>query len=229
MSCIGSTFENIGLSWYPRDEVTSGRNRRETEMKKLAKTIQILVASTSVFLVACAGGDDAALGDPIERASEEVSNVVEVLGNADDCYQRSFLTADLLAAVNAARAEAQVCQGVPFAAVSPVISDLRLQNAAVNHSDDMASLNFFSHTGSDGLTSGSRVDAQNYLWTRLGENLAAGQSDVDEVIADWLVSTEGHCELLMDPRMTEMGGSCKTGGVLNLFTSYWTLVLATTE
>lgn len=198
-------------------------------MNKLAKTIQILIASTSVFLAACAGGEDSASSDPIERVSEEVANVVEVVGKADDCYQRSLLNQDLLAAINAARAEAQVCQGVAFAAAPAVSFDLRLQNAAVNHSDDMASLNFFSHIGSNGLTGGSRADAQNYLWTRIGENLAAGQQDVDEVISDWLVSTEGHCELLMDPTMTEMGGSCKTGGVLNLFTTYWTLVLATTE
>jgi uncharacterized protein YkwD len=93
----------------------------------------------------------------------------------------------------------------------------------------MALLNFFAHTGSDGLSGGDRADAEDYPWTRIGENLAAGQSDVDVVIEEWLDSNEGHCELLMDPLMTEMGGSCKTGGPLTLFSSYWTLVLGTTE
>lgn len=197
-------------------------------MKNITKTIQILIASGSVFLAACAGGDESQVTAPVERA---VSNnaVVEATGVADDCYQRDLLNDDLIAAVNAARAEAQVCQGVNFPAVSPVAINLRLQNAAVNHSDDMATENFFDHTGSDGLTSGDRADQEGYDWTRVGENLAAGQSDPEAVVEDWIDSNQGHCELLMSARVTEMGGSCKSGDESTDFASYWTLVMATTE
>jgi uncharacterized protein YkwD len=70
----------------------------------------------------------------------------------------------------------------------------------------MALLNFFDHTGSNRLSGGDRADAEDYPWTRIGENLAAGQSDVDGVIEEWLETSDGHCELLMDPLMADIGG-----------------------
>lgn len=198
-------------------------------MERINKHLQLVAAAGSLFLAACSGGEESATDMITERVTEEVSNVVEVLGSADDCYQRDMLIDDLITAVNAARSEAQVCQGVPFPAVSPLTNNLRLQNAAVNHSDDMAVFNFFSHTGSNGLTGGGRADVQGYLWTVVGENLAAGYSDPEEVVEAWLASDQGHCENLMNPQMLEMGGACKTGGVLNLFENYWTLLLGSTQ
>lgn len=187
------------------------------------------IAASALFLAACAGGDESPVGEIVERADEEISNVIEVLGKSDDCYQRDLLVDDFIAAVNAARAETQMCQGVAYPAASPLSWNLRLQNAAVNHSDDMAGLDFFSHTGSDGLSGGARADGQGYIWTRIGENLAGGYASPESVVDAWLDSTDGHCENLMNPLMRETGGSCKSGGLLNLYSNYWTLLLAATE
>lgn len=194
------------------------------------KKIQPLwVLASSLILVACSGEEDSSQNTAQRTLAADVAQVTEVAGKADDCYQRDLLSDDLLIAVNAARAEAQVCRGVPHPAVSPLVENLRLQNAAVTHSDDMALLNFFSHVGSNGLSGGARADAEGYPWFRIGENLAAGYSSPDEVVDGWLASSDGHCENLMDPLMTEMGGSCKTGGLLNVYDNYWTVLLGSTE
>ena len=79
-----------------------------------------------------------------------------------------------------------------------------LTQAAAAHSDDMVSHNFFSHTGSNGSTAGSRVTAAGYVWRSVGENIAAGQGSVAEVVDGWMKS-DGHCANLMNPAYTEMG------------------------
>jgi hypothetical protein len=57
---------------------------------------------------------DAPLSEPVARVGNEVSNVVEAIGAADDCYQRDLLGQDFIEAANAARAQAQVCQAFRF-------------------------------------------------------------------------------------------------------------------
>jgi uncharacterized protein YkwD len=77
---------------------------------------------------------DAPLSEPVARVGNEVFNVVEGIGAADDCYQRDLLGQDFIEAANAARAQAQICQGVRFSPVSALTPSFCLQNAAVNHS-----------------------------------------------------------------------------------------------
>jgi len=54
--------------------------------------------------------------------------------------------------INAARAESRMCGTVSYAAAPPVTWNSKLAQAARKHSNDMASNNFFSHTGSDLIT-----------------------------------------------------------------------------
>jgi uncharacterized protein YkwD len=80
----------------------------------------------------------------------------------------------------------------------------KLSAAAREHAQDMAKHNMLSHSGSDGSTAAVRVTHQHYTWRMVGENVASGPTTADEVVAGWLESPH-HCEIIMDPRYTEMG------------------------
>jgi len=70
----------------------------------------------------------------------------------------------------------------------------------------MGGHNFFSHTGSDGLSPSQRVTNAGYSWRTTGENIAAGITSADEVIDGWLPSPE-HCANIMNDRYTEVGAA----------------------
>ena len=88
----------------------------------------------------------------------------------------------------------------------------------------MATNNFFSHTGSDGLSVSNRVDATGYEWSTVGENIAAGQSTVTQVVQGWL-NSEGHCRNIMNANFTELGAE-RVDSTSADFSTYWTQVFA---
>ncbi|WP_326593311.1 CAP domain-containing protein [Streptomyces sp. NBC_01294] len=61
-----------------------------------------------------------------------------------------------------------------------------------------------SHTGPDGSTMTSRVEAAGYAWSRLGENIARGQSDADAVMKAWMNSS-GHRANILNCAFREIG------------------------
>lgn len=111
---------------------------------------------------------------------------------------------EMLAAVNAARAEGQHCGAAFFAPAGPLAWSERLEAAAERHARDMAAHAHFSHVGTDGSRVGDRASEAGYRWRLVGENIAQGHRSVDEVLAGWLASP-GHCRQIMDPRVVEIG------------------------
>jgi hypothetical protein len=84
-------------------------------------------------------------------------------------------------------------------------SDPRLAAAAAVHSRAMAERGFFDHCDPDTRTRvWDRVEDTGYRWRAIGENVAAGWSDADEVVARWLRSS-GHRENLLRDEFTEAG------------------------
>lgn len=110
----------------------------------------------------------------------------------------------VLELVNEARAQARRCGRETFNAAAPLKLSLALSEAALAHSLDMATRNYFDHAGPDGSTPASRVTRAGYAWQVVGENLAAGVPTPEEAVAGWLKSP-AHCQNLMDPRFTDMG------------------------
>jgi uncharacterized protein YkwD len=70
----------------------------------------------------------------------------------------------------------------------------------------MATYNYFSHTSRDGRTMIDRINATGYLWSTVGENIAAGQGSARQVVAGWLASP-GHCENIMSREFADMGAA----------------------
>jgi uncharacterized protein YkwD len=96
----------------------------------------------------------------------------------------------------------------------------KLEAAAQAHSDDMKAQNYFSHTGKDGSSVGTRIMRQGYTWNTWGENIARGYRDAKAVMDGWIKS-EGHCKNIMGKNFTEVAVA-RDGGNGTI----WTMVLA---
>jgi len=128
----------------------------------------------------------------------------------------------MLAVIQAARAASRMCGNSSHDATGSVSWDTSLEQAALSHVQDMAYVNFFSHEGSDGLSVSSRADMVGYNWRAIGENIAAGQLDIEEAHQGWLDSP-GHCRNIMNPLFTEVGAAC-VPGVDTDYGTYWAVV-----
>lgn len=110
----------------------------------------------------------------------------------------------------------------------PVTMDSRLRAAAEGHSQDMALNDFFSHTGSDGSSAGDRIAAQGYIWSWWGENIAAGYSSPESVVAGWMASS-GHRANILNCNFDHIGVGYyylkNDTGSIN-YRHYWTQVFA---
>ncbi|MGW3991125.1 CAP domain-containing protein [Streptomyces sp. NPDC004830] len=103
--------------------------------------------------------------------------------------------AQVLALVNKERATA---------GCSPVTANDRLTRAADDYSDVMASSGVMSHTGPDGSTMTTRVEAAGYQWSTLGENIARGQADAASVMKSWM-NSPGHRANILNCSFKELG------------------------
>ena len=131
---------------------------------------------------------------------------------------------EMLTRVNNARAQARTCGTVNQPSAAALSWHCILENVAFEHSRDMGDHNFFSHTGSDGLTSGDRVRNAGYDWSAVGENIAAGQRSIDAVMTAWLDSP-GHCANIMQASYTEFGAASYAVDGSD-FPIYWTQLFA---
>ena len=134
------------------------------------------------------------------------------------------INTQILTLVNQARATARKCGITSYAAAPALRLNTLLTNAAQLHSQDMASKNFFSHTGSNGSSPFTRITAQGYRWSTAGENIAAGYGTAQTVVAGWLTSP-GHCANIMNPRFKELGVGYAYGST-STYKHYWTNTFA---
>lgn len=126
--------------------------------------------------------------------------------------------------INEARASSRMCGTTQYPATGPVQWNSKLFDAAAGHSVDMATNNYFSHTGQDGSTFSQRISAAGYVWSTAGENIAAGQNTVEEVMNGWLQSA-GHCANIMNGAFTEVAVACARNDA-STYKQYWTMELA---
>jgi uncharacterized protein YkwD len=112
---------------------------------------------------------------------------------------------------------------------SPLTFNTQLLNAAATHSQNMALQDFFSHTGKDGSSLGSRISATGYKFSAAAENIAAGSSTPQQVVSSWMNSS-GHRANILNPNLKEIGIGyyflADDTGSVN-FNHYWTQVFAT--
>ncbi|ATW51428.1 CAP domain-containing protein [Streptomyces peucetius] len=90
------------------------------------------------------------------------------------------------------------------AGCSPVTANAELTRAADDYSDVMARSGVMSHTGPDGSTMTTRVEAAGYEWSTLGENIARGQADAASVMQSWM-NSPGHRANILNCSFKELG------------------------
>ncbi len=138
--------------------------------------------------------------------------------------QAQAVSRKALELVNEARTRSRRCGWRRFKAAPPLVLSDALQRAALAHARDMADRSSLSHAGRDGSTPAERATRAGYRWRVVGENIAAGQSTPEKVVAEWLRSSR-HCANLMSPDYSDMGvgyavESQSAAGI------YWTQVFA---
>ncbi|MFF3611460.1 sigma-70 family RNA polymerase sigma factor [Streptomyces sp. NPDC002580] len=77
------------------------------------------------------------------------------------------------------------------AGCGPLTEDPELEDAALDHSEDMDARDFFDHNNPDGVDPGERITAAGYRWSTYGENIAMGQSTPQAVMESWM-NSPGH-------------------------------------
>lgn len=82
--------------------------------------------------------------------------------------------------------------------------DRRLIEAADAHATDMATLGYLKHRDNHGNRVGERVTNTGYQWSRVGENLARGQSSVYDVVDGWMNSSV-HRANILDCELSQVG------------------------
>jgi len=103
----------------------------------------------------------------------------------------------------------------------PLKLSSELMEAAALHARDMAKRQKLEHKGADGSTVAERVKSRRYAYIRVGENVAAGQHDVEEVMRAWMESP-GHRENILAD-FAEMGGANSADSTGK---RYWCVVFA---
>ena len=163
------------------------------------------------LLVGCGAPEDADQPEGPIASEEERGGEFQAQATAQ-------INQAMLAAVNQARATARRCGATTYAAAPPLTLSSQLTAAAQAHSTDMATRNFFSHTGSDGSSPWVRITRTGYRYSYAGENIAAGYSTVTAVMQGWLASA-GHCANILNRNFTQLGVGYAQGGS---YRHYWT-------
>ena len=136
---------------------------------------------------------------------------------AEPTRQKERFKQEFLDYINQARRDGCNCGHTYMPPAPPLKWNDQLENAALGHAEDMATKNYFSHTSKDGRSMSDRIVFAGYVFKgyksfTVGENIAAGQLSVPEVMTGWLKS-EGHCKNLMNPSFKEVG--------VARFKNYW--------
>lgn len=91
------------------------------------------------------------------------------------------------------------------AGVDQLILSPELTQAAQDYAEVLARGDCFGHACGPQADLRSRVERSGYTdWTRIGENIAAGQRSPEEVMAAWMASP-GHRANILNPAFREIG------------------------
>lgn len=93
--------------------------------------------------------------------------------------------------------------------LGPLTADSALANAAQDQADYMGA-NQVGHDGPGGNKPADRINAAGFAGSPVGENVAAGQSTPEQVVASWM-NSPGHRANILNPDYTRLGVGGGTG------------------
>ncbi|MCV2370545.1 CAP domain-containing protein [Roseateles oligotrophus] len=124
--------------------------------------------------------------------------------------------------LNAFRAQPQTCGQQSFVAAGPLRWEARLEQAAQGHAAELAQGDQLNHLALNGRTLRERLRGNGYLAFRVGENLAAGQESLVEVLQTWSSSAK-HCDNIMQAEFQDVALACASGP--GKYGRYWVMNL----
>jgi uncharacterized protein YkwD len=130
---------------------------------------------------------------------------------------------EILRRINEYRSQSGVCGDAPYTATPPLKWNQLLFQSSIINSMNLAGSNIISHTNVDGKEVGDKFRLSPYEFSIAMENIAAGQSRIDEVMKAWKESP-GHCKNMIDARVTEVAAAC-TYKKKSFYKYYWTMHL----
>ena len=95
-----------------------------------------------------------------------------------------------------------------------------LTRVAQVHTSDMATHNYFSHYSRNGASPAARMTAAGYRYSYAAENIAAGQTTADIVVAAWMKSP-GHRANILNCHLTQIGVGYAVNSA-STYKTYWT-------
>jgi uncharacterized protein YkwD len=160
-------------------------------------------------------------GTPI-GATSGIGGIPATMTVAAECPFGDYKSG-IVAEINAMRASPRTCGGTTYPAACKLSWNASLASAAEVHSNDMAVTNYADHPDANGVRIGGRASAAGYSYGYVGENIAAGQTSVSQVVASWMAS-ESHCKNIMTASFYDMAVSCKYNPSA-AYQYYWTLTM----
>jgi uncharacterized protein YkwD len=106
----------------------------------------------------------------------------------------------------------------------PLTLNPQLSAAANEHSEDMATHDYFSHTSQDGSSPWDRIRRAGYRYSSAAENIAAGYPTAESVVAGWyneVPPNDGHRRNILDCTLTDVGIGYAENGA-STYHIYWT-------
>ncbi|MEX0734757.1 MAG: CAP domain-containing protein [Steroidobacteraceae bacterium] len=217
--CAGHSSVQTTLRLQPQldrvaQALASGRSLRDAMKDADYRAVQSATLEVS-------GSDEAIVRALAERGCRDIVDpvyrdvgVAQRAGNAwivlaapfvpPTASEAETVSRKVLELVNEARAHSRRCGWRRFDAAKPLVPSDTLQRAALAHAHHIAGRSILSHAGNDGSTPAERAARAGYRWRVVGENIAAGQSTPELVVAEWVRSPR-HCSNLMDADFSEMG------------------------
>lgn len=157
--------------------------------------IQKLLPRAEEFLKSGKGSD------ALERIKEEISKSGKLIANREAA--NAHLTRDgIVAFTNARRVEA---------GMTPYSSNELLHRVAERRLEDMFADQYFEHVAPDGRSAADEAEAVGYEYIAIGENIALGNFENDEVLVQAWMDSPGHRANIVHERFTELGVAARKG------------------
>ena len=176
-------------------------------------TITVATVAMGVLAAAAGAGNPAAQPGPRPQAIA-AGAVLAGVASGREVREGSQVAGIDLDALIAAHNRERAMEKLP-----PLRSNPQLAAAAREHARDMAEHKKLSHEGSDGSDPAKRVKRHGYKYQEVGENVADGQTSVEEAMRTWMNSPPHRKNILGD--FTEVGAAVEPDAEK---TNYWCVV-----
>lgn len=137
--------------------------------------------------------------------------------SCDDIQNPQYQQA-VLNAINVIRHQPQQCGKIAYSATNSLRWNNQLQASSIAHAQDISQRQLLSHVGHGGENLRFRIKQTGYKGGG-GENLASGQSNLKQVLENWLSLSPGHCDNLMKPQFKDYAIACSRNPTTHR--TYW--------